>query len=192
MQKQVLKVTVVLALMLALASPSWASTVNVILDDPTTGGGSLAYFLPYGSTGPYDVSWQACTGSSSPVPGDELASGYQKCLAIVNNLGYSVTHLVLNIPDPSNDAFNCSVSDPSLGFTCTSSYSDGIETLIFDGIPGFAKNTEIYIGVGLPGDDVRDLGNPNLDVPTHDPNTLVLLLAGITLLAMAGVRRYAY
>jgi hypothetical protein len=194
MLKQVLRVVIVSALVLAVASPAWAGTINVILDDPTTGGGYLSYFLPYGSSNPYNMVWQNCTGYSatSPVPPDEAAAGYKDCLAITNNTDSAITNLILTIPDTGGDTFLCSVSGSVTGFGCSSSTAGGVVTLDFVGLPGFLNNTEIYIGVGLPDQVVTDLGNPTVYVPTYDPSTLVLLAVGMAMLAMGGgIRRYA-
>jgi len=205
MVKQVLKAAIVIAVLLTVASPAWAGSINVILDDPTVGGGPLAYFLPYGSNSPYSMTWQSCGGypTTGPVPPNEPAAGYLNCLAIVNNTGTAITDLILSIPDSSADTFLCSVSGFTTGFSCSASSSGGIETLEFTGIPGFLNNTEIYIGVGCAASNpavgctdtgtqnVSGLGNPTVLVPTYDPSTLVLLMAGMSMLAMASIRRYA-
>jgi hypothetical protein len=191
MLKQALKVMIVSAVLMAVASPAWAGTINVILDDPTAGGGNLAYFLPFGSSSPYNLVWQTCSGANSPVPGYEPAAGFLDCLAIVNNTGNAITNMILTIPDSGPDSFLCSVSGSITGFGCSSSTGAGVVSLDFVGLPGFTNNTEIYIGVGLPGQTVTGLGNPTLYVPTHDPSTLVLLAVGMAMLAMGGVRRYA-
>ena len=192
MLKQVLKVLIVSLMMLAVASPAWAGAINVILDDPTLGGGPLAYFLPFNSSNPYNMVWQTCSGANSPVPSYEPASGYQDCLAIVNNTGFAITNLELTLTVPSGfDSAPCLVSDSTTGFGCTSTIAGGILTLDFVGLPGFINNTEIYIGVGLPGEDVTGIGNPSASVPTYDPSTLVLVLTGMAVLGICGVRRYA-
>ena len=200
MQKQVIKALIVSALLIAVASPAWANGVNVILDDPTLGGQpGVPWILPFGSNNPYSMMWQPCTGSNSPVPGNEPAAtgNYQDCLAIVNNTGFAITNLILTIPDSnSSDTFNCTVPpavnpNNNTGFGCTASNVGGVVTLDFEGIPGFQPSTEIYIGVGLPDQDVTGLGNPTARIPTYDPSTLVLMLAGMTALGICGIRRYA-
>jgi len=203
MLKQVLRAMIVLAVLGAMSSPAWAGGINAILDDPTTGGGPFSYYLPYGSNSPYSMTWQTCspyyngTTGTSPVPPGELASGYKDCLAITNNTGSAITNLVLDIPDsnPSGTFTSCLVSGSTTGFSCsissTGSGSSTVWALDFTGIPGFANSTEIYIGVGLPSDDLSGLGNPTVITPTYDPSTLTLLAVGIAMLAMGGIRRYA-
>jgi hypothetical protein len=201
MLKQVLRAGVIAALLVAVASPAWAGTINVILDDPTGGGQpGVPWILPYGSNNPYNLMWQPCNGPDSPVPGNELAATghYQDCLAILNNTGFSITNLILTIPDNnSSDNFSCTVPPPvvnpsiATGFGCSSSNVGGVVTLDFIGTPGFQPNTEIYVGVGLPGDDLSGIGQPTALVPSYDPSTLVLVVVGMSMLTMAGVRRYA-
>ena len=200
MLKQVLRVLTVLAVLLLLASPASANQVSVILDDPIYGGTFGApWVLPYGSNNPYNMMWQTCTGPNSPVPGNEPAAtgNYQDCLAITNLTGSAITNLILTIPDSiSTDTFACTVPPPvnpatATGFSCFSSNVGGLVTLDFLGIPGFQPSTTIFIGVGLPGENVGGLGNPTGYVPTHDPSTLVLLGVGMAMLAMGGLRRYA-
>jgi hypothetical protein len=196
MLKQVLKMVVVPVVLLALASPVWAGTVTSILDDPTLGGGTGAYFLPYGSSSPYNMVWQNCTGypTNSPVLPTEPAAAYQDCLAIVNNTGANITTLQLYMtlpPGLTGDSFPCLVSASSTGFSCTETVNGGTLGLVFTGIPGFGNNTEIYIGVGASGEDVTNLGNPEVLVPTYDPSTLVLLASGMAFLAMGAFRRTA-
>jgi len=204
MLKQVLKVSIVAVVMMVVASPTWAGGLGVIFDDPTTGGGSGSYVLPYGSTPVYTtMTWQSCTAqytnvADGPVPIYEPAAGstfeanaYAECLAITNNTGSAITSMSLILTDPGVDTVTCLVSAPSTGFSCTSTDVGGVVTLDFSGIPGFGNNTEIYIGVGAPGDNVSDLGEPTLALPTYDPSTLMLLATGMALLAIGAVRRTA-
>src|SRR5271155_5321269 len=111
MLKQVSRAVIVIAVLLALASPVWANSVNVILDDPTLGGGQLGYFLPPGTTGPYSMMWQSC--GYPPTDPTEPASHYTACLAIVNNTGSIITDfsVTIDITDPTSpllgDTFSC-------------------------------------------------------------------------------------
>ncbi len=204
MLKQVLKIMIVPVVLLVLASPAWAGGLGVIFDDPVNGGGTGSYVLPYGSTPVYTtMTWQSCTAqytntADGPVPIYEPAAGsgteanaYAECLAITNNTDTNITSMSLILTDPGVDTVSCLVEASSTGFSCTSTDVGGVVTLNFSGIPGFGNNTEIFIGVGAPGDDVSNLGEPTLALPTYDPSTLVLLASGMALLAMGGLRRMA-
>jgi len=206
MLKQVLKALMVVAVLLAVASPAWAGGINAILDDPTSSLGTSAYSLAPGTSGPYSIpQWDQCS-PYPPVPGGpggEPASGYELCLALINNTESNITNLMLNIPDSNPDTFTCIVSGASTGFGCSVSSAPGMVTLDFVGIPGFQYNTEIYIGVGCAAtnaadgctgtgtQDVTGVGLPTITTPTYDPSTLVLLAVGMAMLAIGGVRRYA-
>jgi len=206
MLKQVLKVTVVLALLVAVASPAWANNVNVILDDPTYGGGNLGYFLPPGTTGPYNLAWQSC--GYPPTDPTEPAATYTACLAVVNNTGNTITDfsVTIDITDPTSpllgDTFSCATGALNITNCSSLSFQLDVPTVLeFTGTPGVLNGGEFYIGIS--GSDVTnscdsttgvctsDLPDPIAKIPTHDPSTLVLLLAGMTLLAMRGVRRLA-
>jgi len=201
MLTKVLRATVIMAVLLAVASPAWANNVTVILDDPTpTGGGGSPYQLTGG--GPWDTPWQSC--GNPPVPGYEGASGYSDCLALLNNVpnpsgpgGATLTSVLLTLTevpalagatlvclDPEGASNNCG-SLPTLS-------GSGTVTISFTGLD-IPSNYEFFIGAGAPGENVpSNLPDAGVQVPTYDPGTLTLLAVGLAMLATGGaVRRYA-
>lgn len=192
MLKQVSRMVVVSAVLLALASPAWAGNINVIFDPFPPGGGSNLYLLP--SNGPWNVNWQSC--SFPPVPSYSPAFGADACLAFANDTGGTINDFSITFVVPSalnGDTVSCSSPDNALAVNnCGSigTLSTGQTlTLEFSGMPGIPLNYDFYIGE--TGANLSDLPPTMVQIPTHDPNTLVLLMAGMSMLAVAGIRRMA-
>jgi len=194
MLKQVSRTLIVFAVLLALASPAWANSVNVILDDPTpVGGGGSPYQLL--TTGPYSVAWQSC--GNPPVPIYEPASTYTDCLALLNNLntGGPITtfELMITVPTALNgDTLSCLNPDGTTNNCGTIGplVAGNTVTLTFSGLD-IPINTEFFVGLSGPDVTTSDVPNPTVSLPTNDPSTLVLLAVGMGMLAMCGARRFA-
>jgi hypothetical protein len=198
MVKLVWKALFVFALLLVMGSPAWAGKINVMLD-PVSGGGNYPYYLLPGN-GASLISWQSCTGPppTGPLPtagpGSEFL-GDAACLAFTNYSGGNILSLNLTIDIPAGspligDTIQCSNEDSFLTYNCgTITIGPGPLTLTFAGGSPVEPGDTIFIGETTS--DGNTLPNPMVSMPSYDPSTLVLLAAGIGMLAMCGVRRYA-
>lgn len=192
------KVLVVPALLLFLASTASADDLNIIFDpsfvvqdvNSTTIGGA----------GPITVSWQTCApGVPAGQPQIYNAAG---CLYFYN-AGPAITHLILTFVVPPEPSYNptvwtgitCIVLDSTLPSTnCPSSIVTGqTVTLDFIGTTGIPTGAFFYIAENDSNGGVKPADMPAFTVlvPTYDPSTLTLLATGIGLLALGGMRRYA-
>jgi len=204
---RVLKYIVAAAIVLMLALPAWADDLQVIVDPSPTP--PPYFYVISGGSAPVSVSWEPC---ASGVPaGDPAIYNSAACLYFYNS-GPTIydLNLTFTVPmtEPSYDltaftAITCTIIDSSFaGATCPGSVTPGeTVTLSFyggSGIPtGFfaigendggclATATTTCSGVA-PG----DMPGGAALVPTYDPSTMVLLLVGMSMLAVVGIRRVA-
>ena len=121
MLKQVLRITILSAVVLAVASPAWAGTINVMLDDPIFGTGGPNLYQIYPGASPTLLSWQGC--GSPPVPSGEGVYGYTDCLAFANDTNTYLTTFEIMIPIPTalaGDSFDCALTGPLTLNNCSS------------------------------------------------------------------------
>jgi len=197
MLKQIFKVVMVAGLLLTVASPALAGSINLMLDPITGGGNDPYYILPGAGSSP--ITWQSCTAMpSGPLPpagpGSEFI-GDAACLVITNYTGGSIFDLKLTFMIPTGspligDTLTCSNEDSYLTANCgTITIEAGTMSLTFSGgTPVPALDTIVF---GETSTDGNLLPNGSVSVPTYDPSTLILLLAGMSMLAVAGTRRTA-
>jgi len=191
-------------LVLAMSSPAWADDLNIIFDPPDTPvtppSGSF-YDLTAGNY-IFMLTWVSCSSPGVPMG----FSGDDACMILANDTGAPITQL--NILFTVNDALaglmqtlNCSYP---MGNTFLSSNNCGMVTgdltsgetvavSFFDGdyIPPSTDFSTSFFYLAETGVPLADLPVFGVTVPTYDPSTLVLLLAGMTMLGMYGIRRYA-
>lgn len=201
MLKQVLKLLGVLAVLLALATPASAGGLGVVFDPTPPGGGTNLYYLQ--TNGLYSVSWQPCAIEPSgplPVGSDLLTDGAVACLGFANDTGAAIAslNLIFTVSSALNGfTLTCSTPDPYLSNNNCAAYSSGLTTgevvdLSFTAtgpsneVPA---NYDFYFG--LTGISSSVVPPVEIQVPTYDPGTLVLLIVGIAMLGMAGIRRVA-
>ena len=179
-------------LLLAMAAPAWADDINIIFDPMPAELGTFYLIQSPGTV--YDVSWGSCTQSGVP----SALQGDQGCMLFINQLPDNATITQLNLTFTPNAA----LAGQTIMCTNLDAYLNGNDCadageLMNNGIPV----TVSFYGLGVPnemaffiaenGVAYQNLPPVEIEVPTHDPGTLVLLLAGIALLGMCGVRRYA-
>lgn len=191
-----LKFTVLVALLvLLLGSTVRADDLTVVLDpDPV-----LTSYVYTGS--PISVSWQSCGtasgGSTTTSTGFPSAySGDDGCFAVTNESGNTLNFVSLTITASSSvmsQSVTCDNLDTFLTEDNCASVTlnpDGTVTLDFEGGSGIPNFTTFFVGeIGVT--DPTDNLPTTFSVPTHDPSTLMLLLAGMSMLAVAGIRRTA-
>jgi len=182
----------VLVTLVALASPAWAGSINIIFDPPPTlPVGTLDIIGPnMGST--FSVEFGSCT-TNPAIP--EALQGYAGCLAFLNETGAPITNINLAFTIPSGSpligqTLNCTSLDTFLSSnTCSAAgiLAEGqMVSVDFNGgdaIPNY--------GAFFFAEDSLSLPPLNVSVPAYDPNTLVQLAAGIALMAAFAVRRSA-
>jgi hypothetical protein len=196
-------------LMLALAAPAWADDINIIFDPVPAGTYNGAFVLLVQGTD-YSVMWGSCdpTVNSSMMFATDLLNYIASnnptnaptgCMAFINGTGGPITELDLTIMAGSNigdTSTLCQSLDAYLtNVTCTGvlNMAGDMVTLTFTGglaIPPSTQNSLSTFYLGEIGVDPNAI-TADVTVPTYDPSTLVLLLAGMTMLGMYGVRRYA-
>jgi hypothetical protein len=181
---------VVPLLMLALAAPAWADDINIIFD-PTPAEQGTFYLIqqPFVT---YDVSWGSCTQNGVP----SALQGDAACMLFINQTGAPLGNL--NLTFTVNNALagqtiTCTNTDSFLtGNNCTAAGTLTLnETVTVNLFGGSAVPDEMAFFIAENGVTLSNLPPLTFEVPTHDPNTLVLLVAGVAMLAMCGLRRYA-
>jgi len=208
---KVLKLCLGMAIVLALAAPAWANNINVIFDptEPAPGGGTGLYYILPGNNITWSVSWQGCTAAPGGVlppmgPGSEFI-GDPACLGFANYTGGDISGLNLTFTVSGaldGLTLTCSNTDSYLGNNNCASYSsplvDGQSvTLSFTGPVNVPTLMDFFFAVTTTDDQGNPITIPgfsmpdsDLTVPTFDPSTLVLLLAGLGLLGLFGLRRH--
>ena len=196
-------------LLLAMAAPAWADDINIIYDPVSVPAGTFngAYLLLVQGQD-YSVTWGSCNPSVntamtfattllSYIAANNPTNAPTGCMAFINGTGAPFGQLSLTItgPDiPSETSTLCQSLDAFLvNATCTGTLSNGMVTVTFSGgmeVPPSTQNSLSVFYLGEIGVDPNAI-TADATVPTHDPSTLVLLLAGMTMLGMCGVRRYA-
>jgi hypothetical protein len=192
-------------LILALSSPAWADDVNIIFDPPATvvtpPSGSF-YDITAGNY-IFMVSWQSCTSPGMP-------SGFASdagCMIFANDTGAPIDQL--NLSFTVNDALaslnqtlSCSYAPPgqtelsantcgAVTGTLTSGEAVTVSFLSGDPVPASTPYTTSFFYLAETGVPLADMPILGVTVPAHDPSTLVLLLASMTILGLYGVRRSA-
>ncbi len=194
-----LKLLVAPALVLFLAGPALADDLQIGIDPTPDPPSFTVYDITTGINGTF--SWQTC---ADPGPGGSGIEGGSGCLYFYNASDTTISYLSLTFTVPATEPSE----DPTAwtGITCVvfdSSFSAGscptgnvlgdTVTLDFYGGTGIAPGMYFYISEGTGGVGISpgDMPITGVTVPSHDPNTLVLLLAGMSMLAVAGIRRTA-
>jgi len=181
-------------LLLALAAPAWADDINIYVDQSDDSFTTVPY-----NGGVLMVSWQTCAPG---VPGNNanIYNG-QGCLYLFNNTPNTIEELTLSFTAPNNvgvwSGVTCAGDGTFAVLSCPSTIpADGMVTIDFEGGPGVAPYTaffisegNIYTDTGVPADEMPET---DVLVPTYDPNTIVLLLVGMAMLAMGGIRARRY
>lgn len=202
MLKQVLGALIVLVVVLAVPSPASAGGLGVIFDPiPSLGCGANQDLFCLVNNGAYSFNWQNCAVEPSGVlPTNSPLIGDAACVGVANDTGGPIASVWLSFtvtPALNNLQLTCSYADPFLSNNNCAVYSGGLTTgeqvtLTFtatgpsNDVPA---NTNFYFGLtGISSSNAPPAG---IQVPTYDPNTLVLLAVGIAVLAMGGVRRVA-
>jgi len=200
MLRQVLKAVILTAVLLTFTSSAWAGGLGVIFDP---------VLVPDSFTGYYDITqvgvpytgavWSSCAFAQSRYvgqPTDPFADA-TGCMYFVNDTGVPITDLNISFDYTglTTQSFGCTFPDNTLsGNPCPTSISTGTIPLEFDGgnpiPPSTPLNLELFI-VGLTGADPSAFVPDSLQVPTHDPSTLLLLASGIGLLGLCSFRRAA-
>ncbi len=203
MLKLTLKLAFVLVVMLLLAGQASASNVVVTFDpDPPQppGGGTNLYYLT--QNGLFSVSWQTCAVEPTGVlPSGSTLLGDTACLGFANDTGAAIpdVQFTFTVTSGMNGAtLSCSNDDPYLSINNCASYGTltSGETVTLDFLATSASNDvpidyDFYLGLGGSAVSANDLPQVEVQVPTYDPSTLILLLAGMSALAVAGIRRTA-
>ena len=175
-------------LVLAMSSPAWADDINIIFDPSTPQVGNF-YLIQDDST-TYEVAWGSCSQNGVPT----ALQHDQGCLLFINETGQTLTDVTLSFT--VNSALNgqtiaCTSTDGSLsGSTCAAAGTlvTGNDVTI-DLYTSVLNNSAFFVAEN--GVDPGDLPPLDVQVPTYDPSTLVLMLAGMALLGVCGVRRFA-
>jgi len=180
----------ILTMMLVLASPAWAGGINIIFDPPPT--------LPTGQLdvitgpGPFSVSFGSCT--TNPAIPTQL-QGYAGCMAFLNETGAAIGDINLQfvVPDDSpliGQTLACTSLDTFLSTnTCGDAGTlQAGQTVSID----FLGGTQIpNFGAFFFAEDSLSLPPLDIAVPAYDPSTLVLVGAGMAVMAMMAARRTA-
>jgi len=194
-------------LVLAMSSPAWADDINIIFD-PVQGipfdGGYLInqqgvnYTVTWGSCDPsVNTSLALATDFTTFMANNTPAGMKSGCLAFVNGTGAPITEVDLTIVSNGlsndNETFCQSIDVYLTNATCTGSLSEGGVTLTFNGGSSIPPSTQTMASMFFIGEIGVDpsLITTDVSAPTYDPSTLVLLLVGMTILGMYGMRRYA-
>lgn len=177
-------------LAMALAAPAWADDVNIVFDPTPAELGS--FYLVQAPGVDYSVAWGSCSQNGVP----SALSGDDACLLFINQTGAPIDEL--NLTFTVNEALvgqtiSCTNTDSSLtGNDCAAAGTLTLgETVTISLYGGTAIPNESAFFIAENGVDLADMPGMGIDVPTHDPSTLVLLLAGMAVLGICGVRRYA-
>lgn len=198
MLKLGLKVLLLVGVLLAVASPSFASGLGIVFDPtPSLGCGENQDLYCLVNNGTYSVAWQNCAVEPAGVlPSGSTLIGDTACIGVANDTGAPIPQvsLVLDITGSLVGApLTCTNNDNSLSINNCTMYSSGLPagfvTLSFtatDPSNDIPTNMNFYFAV--TGGQAPPI---DLQVPTHDPSTLVLLAVGMAMLAIGGVRRYA-
>ena len=187
------------ALLVFLAGTASANDLQIIVD-PSFVVNEVGTGVSGGN--PVSVSWGSCP-SFPGIPAQ--ISGAQGCLNLVNSGDTTITSLTLSFTTPPQEpsapgfdpfawtGFTCTLIDPSFsGAVCPEETGlNQMVTLSFTG-PGIAPGQMFFIGENgapLTGDGAMPI--TSVMASDYDAGTLTLLAAGIALLAVSGLRRYA-
>jgi len=186
-----LRLIVLPVILLALAAPAWADDINMILDPGTPPQVGSFYLIQSVGT-LYDVAWGSCTQPGVP----SSMSGDAGCMLFINQTGQPITDLLLSFTVNSvlaGQTVTCTNLDSYL--TSNTCAANGTLTL------GQMVNADFFGGTPIPDESAFFIGENGvpyqnlppltLDVPAHDPSTLLLLAVGIGMLALSGIRRFA-
>ncbi len=175
-------------LLMAMAAPAWADDISIIFDPSPPLVGTFYLIQTPGLN--YEVSWGSCTQNGVPA----ALQGDQGCMLFLNETGAPITELTLTFMVNSflaGQTIACSSTDGSLtGDTCAAAGTLVLNTMatveLYTSVPNYSA---FFIAEnGVVSSDLPPL---DAQVPTYDPSTLVLLLAGMAMLGVCGVRRYA-
>ncbi|HVN10422.1 MAG TPA: hypothetical protein VMV61_15720 [Patescibacteria group bacterium] len=204
---KLLKFLILSLLVLAMSSPAWADDIKVIFDPVPASTYYGAYEINQQGVN-YAVSFGSCNPTANPSisqattlinyvsandEGGTLPSG---CMALVNFTGAPIMELDLTITGgiPGDTETLCQSLDSFLvNATCSGSLDAGMVSVSFNGgnaIPPSTQNSFSVFYLGEIGVDPSMI-TTGVTAPSYDPSTLVLLLAGMTLLGVYGTRRYA-
>jgi hypothetical protein len=195
---------VVSVVVLLAAGTALADDPQVVFD-PTQTTNILGFNLVFQTGTTYDVSWTGC-GIAQLINYSAFKNS-TACLYFVNLTGAPITDLSFAFNDTGfTGSFGCTSADGLLtSNNCPETITAGNEITVdfFGGspVPYTFPIPTVFI-VGLAGDATGppitpDVANQSFaaattaNVPTYDPGTLILLLGGVAMLALAGARRLA-
>jgi len=180
---------------------------SALADDPTVIFDPMAVPITMGTLTYYDITqvgveytgltWLDSNCAFATSRGLSQFDGAAGCMYFVNDTGMPVSDLLFtfNVDSAAAGSLNCIYVDNTLDSpNCPSTIPAGMVTLEFNGgnpIPPSTPTTlELFI-IGFGGVSQSDFSPEGVQVPTHDPSTLILLASGIGLLGLCAVRRCA-
>jgi len=182
------------------ASAAFANDPTVIWDPlavPVTQGGLTYYDITQAGVEYTGLTWLDNNCSFATSRGLTQFDGAAGCMYFVNDTGMPITDLLftVNVDSAAAGALNCIYVDNTLNNpNCPSTIPAGTVTLEFNGgnpiPPSTPTSLELFI-IGFSGASQSDFSPEGVQVPTHDPNTLILLASGIGLLGLCAARRHA-
>jgi PEP-CTERM motif len=165
-----------------------ADDIHVIFDPQPPTLGTLNLIQQTGT--PYLVSWVSCTSSGVPQP----LQGDTACLLFLNQVGAPITDL--NIQFTVNQALvgqtlgcdtlkgDSHLTSNSCGNTPSTPFTLG-QIVSFDFFGGAAIPDESAFFLAETGVDLADAPQVTITVPTPEPGTLALMLAGLLAVGLA-------
>jgi hypothetical protein len=176
-----------------ISGAAFADDIHVVFD-PSTPIMAGSFGLITQTNTPYLVSWSPC---SSPGIDNQVIAQQQACLLFLNETGAPIKDLQFSFT--ANEALagqtiGCDSVDEFLtANTCGAvqgTLSPGeLVTVNFFGGQSIGTNMAFFFGE--TGVDLADAPPITISVPTPEPGTLVLMLAGFAVVAFSLLRKSA-
>ena len=185
------RVVAMLAVLMALASPAWAGSINIIFDPQPPQVGNF-YIIDQQGVG-FQVAWGSCSQAGVP----QALQGDDACMLFINESGAPITdiNLTFTVPnDPGNpligSEFSCTSLDAFLSSnSCPGGTLQAGQTVTADFFGGMSVGNFSAFFLAENGIPVDDLPPGSVQAAAFDPNTMAQLAAGMALLAAFAMRR---